>query len=486
MKSSMKGIVQNFDDLADSRVIMENKPFPFAIWFIYILNGILIASILWSYFSEIDIVVKAEGIVRPMSSISTLTPKVTGNLIKIYFKNGDYVKQSDLIYVIDHDSLLVQKNGYKKDIENITYDRDMTQKFIQSITEKKNLFNFSTEIDYYRKYEKFVLDSIQISETANNFKNKIELLSQAINGYTTILKSINSDKNLFNSDTYYSRQYLDYTYNLKDLQMQLDAQKIALEKMNILYQSGSISIQELNDSKSKVLSTQNSIEKYINESMLNFETAQKNARSTLFDNQTELLKLTPENQITSDYSYSEINKLIELNDQLKTYNQQIDSLTDNIMNLDININNASIKSPVNGILNLDQEYAIGDLVSAGSSLGTIVPNGDEAFKIQLYISNKDISQVFVGDSVNFQFHALPYKEYGSLEGKITQVNADASFNPATGASYYLVEASVENRALISYKGKQESIKVGMTLDSQVITTRKRVLLYLLEKLNFWS
>ena len=72
-----------------------------------------------------------------------------------------------------------------------------------------------------------------------------------------------------------------------------------------------------------------------------------------------------------------------------------------------------------------------------------------------------------------------------LEGQIKHINADSSYNALTGTSYYLVEAQVDSRPLISYKGEKSTIKVGMTLEGQIITKRKKILHYLLEKIDLW-
>ena len=49
--------------------------------------------------------------------------------------------------------------------------------------------------------------------------------------------------------------------------------------------------------------------------------------------------------------------------------------------------------------------------------------------------------------------------------------------------YYLVEASVDNKILFDYKGNEANIKVGMAGEAQVIVERKKILHYLLEKIN---
>lgn len=479
----MKGITQNFDDLTDSKVLFEAKPFPFAVWFIYIILALIVTATLWAYFSDIDVVVKSEGVVRPLNNISTLTAKSSGKVTKIGAQNGDTISKGDIVYVLDHDALSIQKKSTTEQLNHLIYERDMTQKWIDSIHQDSNLFDIEKETDYYQEYEKYLMDATQIKDSIASYQSKIDDLNEKISGYNTLLESIDSNKNLFLTTDAYYHQYLDYTYQCQTLNEQLDFAKESHEKASSLYKSGAISLEEYNQSTYTLDQAQTAYDKYINESILSYKSQLRTAESTLIDAKMSLSKLMPEKQTLSDSSYFKTEKLIALNQALKDTNQQIESYQSTLENIDINIDNASIKSPIDGILNLNQTYAVGDFISNNSLLGTVIPKENTAFKIQLYVPNKDISQVNVGNKVKFQFHALPYKEYGSLEGIITHINADSTVNQS-GISYYLVEASVDNQPLYDYNHKEEHIKVGMTLDAQVITRRKKVLYYLLEKLNF--
>jgi len=71
-----------------------------------------------------------------------------------------------------------------------------------------------------------------------------------------------------------------------------------------------------------------------------------------------------------------------------------------------------------------------------------------------------------------------------LSGKIKKINADSFMDDLTGVSYYLVESNIENKPLLSYTGEKASIKVGMSLEGQIVSERKKVLYIILEKLDF--
>ncbi|MGH4119270.1 hypothetical protein [Clostridium sp.] len=89
----------------------------------------------------------------------------------------------------------------------------------------------------------------------------------------------------------------------------------------------------------------------------------------------------------------------------------------------------------------------------------------------------------IGGKIKYHFQALPYREYGEFTGTVTDIAVDSTIDQQSGTSYYLVESEIQNKPLFSYKGKKGELKIGMTCEAQVITKRKKILHYLLEKIN---
>lgn len=123
-------------------------------------------------------------------------------------------------------------------------------------------------------------------------------------------------------------------------------------------------------------------------------------------------------------------------------------------------------------------------VQAGTEVLPIFSKAKEStFTVQLSILNQDIATTNIGDKVNLRVHSLPYQEYGQLEGEITRISTDAVNDPETGLSYYLAEAVIEQDELVSYKGEPGHIKVGMTTDAHIVSESKKILHFLLEKID---
>jgi len=68
--------------------------------------------------------------------------------------------------------------------------------------------------------------------------------------------------------------------------------------------------------------------------------------------------------------------------------------------------------------------------------------------------------------------------------RLTMIGADAIVSPDGMNRYWTARASIENRPLYSRKGEEAKIKVGMLCKGYVIIDSKKILYYLLEKLDF--
>ena len=178
------------------------------------------------------------------------------------------------------------------------------------------------------------------------------------------------------------------------------------------------------------------------------------------------------------------------NEAIVTVNSEIDALKDQIISLksqlaeiDETQKNAEIKASVDGIVTLISEYSAGDIVQAGKTLCSIIPDSGN-LKATLYIPESEIAKVKVGQKTEYIIDAIPYNEYGKLTGEILSISADSVASETSGAKFYIAQASLAERTLTNKKGDTREVKTGMLLQAKSISGSKRVITWLLEKLDF--
>lgn len=455
----MKAIVRNLNDITDSREMLEAKTHPFITIFIVGLTIIIFGALLWSYYGEIDINIKANGVVRPNEKISSIKNKVAGKVKRVNYNPGQKIKTGELLYSIESSDLEIQKDALSEDLAKTEKDLTELIRFKAYLLNNTNgnvkeakANDPSYFLEDYTASQKIEVELIglinKISET-NQTIGKLELLEQSIVRGTNLF-SPNDGEN-FN-------KYEDYVFKLK---------KIEVQKRNTIIDfKNKMGETDLDASKQQLEDMQLNVDDYANGYMLSLRTGLEGSRKQLKELEASRAQI-----------YLELNQSIETNQNI------IKSIKDKLSAYSLNLKNYQVKAPVDGIINSITEIKTDDLLDAGTEILSIIPENNSEYTVQLYLPNKDVADIKVGDPIKFQFQALPYKEYGELTGKVQLIAADATVDQQSGGSYYRVEASIENRPLYSRKGEVAHIKVGMTSQAHIITSTKKILYYLLEKLD---
>lgn len=179
----------------------------------------------------------------------------------------------------------------------------------------------------------------------------------------------------------------------------------------------------------------------------------------------------------------EIDKLVEINQLIEATEDKKIAIQENIEHLEILLNKGNVTASTSGTVNIVRDISPGELLQAGEKILSIIPDEESQYKVMLFVPNQEIGKIEVGNEVNFHFTAFPKKDYGYLTGKVNSISSDSIIGE-NGISYYIVETSLKNNALTNRKGEQVQVMVGMTVEASVITDSKKILHYLLEKINF--
>ena len=81
--------------------IQDKPPNPLGRLFLWILLTLMVLVIAWMYFAKVDVVVSARGKVGPDGDLKALQPFEIGVIRKILVKEGDYVKEGQVLVEID-------------------------------------------------------------------------------------------------------------------------------------------------------------------------------------------------------------------------------------------------------------------------------------------------------------------------------------------------------------------------------------------------
>ena len=137
-----------------------------------------------------------------------------------------------------------------------------------------------------------------------------------------------------------------------------------------------------------------------------------------------------------------------------------------------------VKSPVEGIINQLNFKTIGGFITPGDIIAEVVPTGDDLI-VEGKIDPKDIAYISPGQDVRVSLTAYDASRYGTIDGKVLKVSADAVQDRATGLSFYNVEVSIDTD-LLEDNGDSVEVFPGMVASLDVLAGKRTVLEY------FWQ
>ncbi|MCK4259099.1 MAG: HlyD family efflux transporter periplasmic adaptor subunit [Halanaerobiales bacterium] len=373
----------NLKDLSDSKEMLEAKEPNFIVIIIYFILILIIGLFTWMWFGELDITIKALGILRPAEKISVLRNINGGKLNEIHYYEGKLVKKSDILYKTDSTLINLEEESLSKEKIKVEKDLVTLKELEESIYKEENLLG-EKEQDYYNHYLVF--------------KYKYEHLTLL---YNQAKKRYFDEKNLPPSFT---------------------------------------------------------------------------TRNKLSELETEY--------IISRLSKDEYKrqKLIDVKNEIKSKENRLEQINKSLKGIKIQKEFNIVKAPISGVVQVMHDFNEGEYILAGKEILRIIPVNGNNFKVEMTVQNKDISQLEVGQKVKYNFLALSYKEYGTLEGEIMKISSDAIMEQ--GNMVYKIESSINDRKLFNNKGEAYNIKPGMKCEIRIVVRKKKILYFILEKLNF--
>lgn len=359
------------------------------IYILYWLFGLLVVFIIWSMNFSLDQYVRAMGVVMPSSNLHSIQSEDGGVLNELHVSEGQLVEAGDLLLSLKSDRI----------------DAELNEIYMQI------------------KYNEIIRERIQAV--------------------------INDRPLVYNDDLSKFKEYIDFQYIIYNQRIDSNQEQIAvlnnkLELANNQYQifkslfdTGDISLVELQNSKDKVLSVENEINNIKNE--------------------FQVRNIDEMNQVQRE--------LLVLNEQ---YNQIITKLND-----------TEITSPIVGIVNSIDVKTKGSVISSGERILDISPIDDDIY-IEVKIDPLDIGSLKEGLEVSVKFDTFDFPIYGSLSGWLIHLSNDVidEVDPTGNEKKYYKAYVYLDTAQINDRIDLSKIRHGMGVNVDILTGKRTVLEYI--------
>lgn len=165
-------------------------------------------------------------------------------------------------------------------------------------------------------------------------------------------------------------------------------------------------------------------------------------------------------------------------DKLLTAIREIDAATQELTKAERRSTLVDLRAPADAVVLEIAQRSVGSVARGGDSLVTLVPL-NVPIEVEAEVNAADIGRIRVGDPVRIKLEALPYQQYGHIDGAIRVVTEDV-FRPDDDRkrTVYRSRITMERMALRHLPDGFRLIP-GMMTSCEVNVGRRAVMTYLL-------
>ncbi|MBQ5848218.1 MAG: HlyD family efflux transporter periplasmic adaptor subunit, partial [Treponema sp.] len=142
-----------------------------------------------------------------------------------------------------------------------------------------------------------------------------------------------------------------------------------------------------------------------------------------------------------------------------------------------------VYAPIDGFVQEISALNLNDYIESGKSVLNIIPNDSKNFKVEMFVSPKDMGKIKPGLKVKYRLSAFPFFEYKGANGVITSVDPDMRTDES-GKLYYIINADIDRVVFENKKGESFPIKAGLETNSYIVLERNSIISYILRKIDF--
>ncbi|HYE06942.1 MAG TPA: HlyD family efflux transporter periplasmic adaptor subunit [Planctomycetota bacterium] len=145
---------------------------------------------------------------------------------------------------------------------------------------------------------------------------------------------------------------------------------------------------------------------------------------------------------------------------------EVDSLRRSLANLELDRSRCEIRAPFAGVVSTLRAQP-GHVVQPGQPIAFVIDPG--AYRVDALVSSADIGQIRPGMTARVKLDAFDYQRFGTLPATVTHVGADSTVGQ--GGAFYIVRLALDRPGF----AEKAQAKLGMTGVAEITVDRERLL-----------
>lgn len=392
---------------------------------LYVLAALLVSSLLWSWFSKVDIYITSRGAVRPAGDVAKVQAVAPGRITAVRVVEGQPVKAGDVLFVLD-------QRETETGIDQVTNELSGTGKRLDAL--RRNAASLFAQHRAQGESARIATESAAVGVARAREEERARSADVEKAGEVVAAARLDAERK--------ERLFKESIVSESDLRAAQTQLKIAESS--------------LRSAKADLEAAHQGV-----------SAAQKNHQ--ILVQQAEIA--TRERQQESENLAAQIVQL----------EQQEKSLDLEGVKMRAGLDHLEIRAPVAGTVTTVGARNVGEVAQVGAVMATIAPS-NATWIVESWVPNVDAGPLRekIGTRVNLKFDAFPFRDYGALEGKLIEVAPDADFTNLGAA--YRVKVALPTLE-IHQGGRHGRVRLGMAVTAEIVKEEERVLMLLFRKVR---
>ncbi len=410
--------------------VLESPPSPLSRAVTLSLIGLAVLMVLWAFFSEMEIVVSAQGRVAPSGKVKQIQAFNAGIVRDIHVRDGQRVRKGDVLIELD-------STRTEADNQRLYHER-----------EEARLTMLRLQAQLQDDETAFILPADTNREIASMQKRLLASRLQQQRSRLLVLESETQEK---------EAEVLALTSMTQRLAEAFPLIERKHRKHKELAKKGYVSEMENLSTRLEMLAARRELE--VRRHRLQV------AKSALAASKKE--KQRTESEFLNN----------TLDDYLTARNQH-EMLQQEIIKSEQQKSQQKIIAPVDGIVQQLSINTLGGVVTAAQVLLEIVPD-DSKLEVNAEILNRDIGALYAGLPVKLKVDAFEFTRHGMIDATLEWVGTN-SFQDKQLGMVYPLRIGIETTQLPNrINGRRGHLAPGMSVTADIVVGKRRVIDYFL-------
>ncbi|MGB3293618.1 MAG: HlyD family efflux transporter periplasmic adaptor subunit [Phormidesmis sp.] len=456
----------------DKPVILRQSP-RWANWIAITIMSLTAGSVLAAFLVKVDESIIAQGKLEPEGVVQVVQAPVGGVVEEILVTEGEQVERGQIVATLDETATEAQLESNRDIVERLQAESAYYRAQLSGSVDAVAPSGVSPDLVQRGRDRAELLATNRLYQ-AQISGNSAGLTADQQDRLETAQSRLGSQQRINSLQADQFREQLNQTrVQLNNAKSDLAINQEILASLRELNEKGAVARlsylqqqQEVNNKQTEVNTLQQEIDR------LNFQISQAEqevARTSFESRETLQDRISVNEQRIAEID-SQITQRILENDR------QLSELSSQLAQLEQNSKYQALTAPVSGtVFNLKANRA-GYVANSTEPMMEIVPQ--DALVARVFIPNKDIGFVKLGQKVDVRIDAFSFSEFGDMEGTLTSIGTDA-LPPDEAFPYYRFPAEVvlDEQEFVA-NGVPLDLRSGMSLNANIKLRKRRVITFL--------